>query len=162
MTDKVTLPSGGHTYQFAYERYLRPRRCDALQMLEIGLGCGMWYGGSGGRVAEGHSVPLWLAFLPRATLNVFEFQAECAVSFMATDPLNVGPALSRVKMFTGDQSNDADLINALNIMGPQDIIIDDGGHSMKQQQTSLRILLPFVKPGGICAWENRKKTIHTF
>ena len=29
-----------HAFQFAYEKYLRPRRCQRLRLLEIGLGCG--------------------------------------------------------------------------------------------------------------------------
>ena len=158
-TDKVTLPETAigmsHTYQFAYERYIRPRRCEALAMLEIGLGCGMPYRSSGGpstwaATPEGHSVPLWLAFLPRATLNIFEYKADCATRFKANDPLRVGAAFARMHMFTGDQSKDADLLKAMAVMGSQDIIIDDGGHSMMQQQTSFRVLFPFVKPGGIC------------
>jgi hypothetical protein len=30
-----------------------------------------------------------------------------------------------------------------------DIIIDDGGHTMKQQQDSFRVLWPLVRPGGL-------------
>ena len=29
-----------HAFQFAYEKYLRPRRCERMKLLEIGLGCG--------------------------------------------------------------------------------------------------------------------------
>lgn len=159
-TDKVTQPETtigmSHAYQFAYERYMRPRRCEPLSVLEIGLGCGMPYFGSDGKQVPakvaGHSVPLWLAFLPRAIINTFEFSEKCARAFFADDPLKIGaPLRDRVKMFLGDQSKDADLLKAMATMGPQDVIIDDGGHSMMQQQTSLRVLFPFVKPGGLCA-----------
>lgn len=162
VTDKVTVSgataiSMSHSYQFAYERYLRPRRCEKLDVLEIGLGCGMPYKDESGRevpsyMQAGHSVPLWLAFLPRATLNMFEYSEKCARDFFANDPLKIGePLRTRVKMFLGDQSKDADLLTAMAAMGPQDIIIDDGGHSMMQQEVSLRVLFKFLKPGGICA-----------
>jgi hypothetical protein len=161
-TDKVTLSMKkgikmSHSYQFAYERYVRPRRCEKLDILEIGLGCGMPYTDSTGAMVPeamraGHSVPLWLAFLPRASLNIFEFNEKCARDFFQNDPLHIGdPLHSRVKLFVGNQANDADLEKAMAAMGPQDIIIDDGGHSMMQQETSLRVLFKFLKPGGICA-----------
>jgi hypothetical protein len=76
-TDKVGLPPGiwpaaTHNYQWAYEKYLRPRRCEALKLLEIGLGCNMPYSKSHG-VAEGRSIQLWLGFLPKASIGVFEY-----------------------------------------------------------------------------------------
>jgi hypothetical protein len=160
-TDKVTLSPAmiplSHAYQFAYERYLRPRRCEALSLLEIGLGCGMPYKdqatGAYARTTEGHSMPLWLAFLPRANVTVFEYSADCARAFFANDPLGLGADFKRrARLFTGDQSKEEDLRRAMEEMGPQDVIIDDGGHSMMQQQTSLRVLLHYVKPGGVCAW----------
>jgi hypothetical protein len=158
-TDKVTLPPyvipQSHAYHFAYERYLRPRRCEALSLLEIGLGCNMPYKdgrtGAYARTGEGHSMPLWLAFLPRAKVAVFEYSADCARAFFANDPLGLGADFKRRgRLFTGDQSKEEDLRRAMEEMGPQDVIIDDGGHSMMQQQTSLRVLFHYVKPGGIC------------
>ena len=148
-TDKVPLPAGSvpyvHAYQFAYERYLRPRRCEKMSLLEIGLGCGMLYN-------EGHSIPLWLAFLPRTEISVFEYAADCARAFFANDPQNLGEDFKRrVRLFTGDQSKEEDLRRAMAQMGSQDVIIDDGGHTTMQQQTSLRVLLHYVKPGGVCA-----------
>jgi hypothetical protein len=164
-TDKVTLPPQiipqSHSYQFAYERYLRPRRCDELAFLEIGLGCGMPYkdGSSGAyaRTTEGHSIPLWLAYLPRARINVFEYSADCAHAFFNNDPLGLGDDFKRrARLFTGDQSKEEDLHSAMKEMGPQDVIIDDGGHSVMQQQTSLRVLLHYLKPGGVCAWRGAR------
>ncbi|CAI7883305.1 unnamed protein product [Closterium sp. NIES-53] len=35
-----------------------------------------------------------------------------------------------------------------HLVGLLDFIVDDGGHTMDQQQTSLKHLLPLVKPGG--------------
>jgi hypothetical protein len=41
-----------------------------------------------------------------------------------------------------------------NFGGDFDIIIDDGGHSMEQQQVSLGFLFKFLKPGGIFVIED--------
>jgi hypothetical protein len=156
MTDKVPQPLdvdqwGGHQYHFPYEKYLRPLRCNKVSMLEIGLGCDMGYKKGGAK--EGRSIRFWLAFLPNAFVNAFEFQAECARTWYAQDRGEIGRAVldARVKVWTGDQSSEATLVETMEAMGPQDIIIDDGGHSMMQQQTSLRVLFRYVKPGGICA-----------
>ena len=62
-----------------------------------------------------------------------------------------------VNVFAGDQSNVDDLAQ-VNQDGPFDIIIDDGGHSMKQQLTTLRTLLPWVKPGGLLILEDLQST----
>jgi hypothetical protein len=40
-------------------------------------------------------------------------------------------------------------IQNLKPLTPSSIIIDDGGHTMNQQMTSLNTLFPIVKPGGI-------------
>ena len=163
-TDKVTLPAShiamSHTYQFPYERWLRPIRCKPMKFMEIGLGCGMPYRGANGDYAattEGHSMPLWLSFLPHANITVIEYDANCAFGFMANDPLKLGPELKRrVRMFSGDQSKAGDLLHVVKQegIGMQDVIIDDGGHSMMQQLTTLRTLLPWVKPGGILILED--------
>lgn len=163
-TDKVTLPEShirmSHSYQFPYEHWLRPLRCKRLKVLEIGLGCDMSYRAMDGKYAatqEGHSIPLWLAFLPHANLTVIEFVAKCAEDFMANDPLKIGSELQRrVQMFRGDQSRKEDLLAvvAQPSVGTQDVIIDDGGHSMQQQLVTLRTLLPWVKPGGIFIMED--------
>ena len=42
-----------------------------------------------------------------------------------------------------------DLFQAITTLGPQDVIINDGGHTNMMQQTSLRVLFPYVRPGGI-------------
>jgi hypothetical protein len=64
----------------------------------------------------------------------------------------------RARPHVGDQT-DAELLNrigseALREFGGFDLVIDDGGHSMDQQQTSLRILAPYLKPRGIYVIED--------
>jgi hypothetical protein len=51
-------------------------------------------------------------------------------------------------MHRGDQRNPADLMAAVGNQ-PFDVIIDDGGHQMSMQITSLKVLFPTLPPGGI-------------
>ena len=52
------------------------------------------------------------------------------------------------KFVQGDQSNILDLQKCVVNEDLYDIIIDDGGHSMKQQQITFGFLIDYVKPGG--------------
>jgi hypothetical protein len=65
---------------------------------------------------------------------------------------------SRARPFVGDQTDEA-LLNrigteAVKKHGGFDLVIDDGGHSMEQQQTSLKVLSSYMKPHGIYAIED--------
>jgi hypothetical protein len=75
----------------------------------------------------------------------------CAHNWFQNDPHNIGRNVldARVTVTTGDQLKTDDLLQAITTLGPQDVIIDDGGHTNMMQQTSLRVLLPYVRPGGI-------------
>ena len=139
-----------HHYEFAYQTLVAPRRCTAASMLEIGLGCGMGYG-------PGHSVPLWMRYLPVASISVFEFDYPCLVDFLAHDPIVralVPNDVARLHLFSGDQSDPEALLRAVATTGPYDIIVDDGGHTMMQQIVSLSVLLQHVKPGGVYVLED--------
>jgi hypothetical protein len=117
-------------------------------VLEIGLGCGISYG-------AGHSVPLWLSYLPSATISIFEFGYPCVVDFLEQNPLKLSRSdFSRLHVFTGDQSDPDALLRAAAATGPFDVIVDDGGHSMMQQLVSLSVLLSHVNPGGVYILED--------
>lgn len=61
----------------------------------------------------------------------------------------------KIKTFICDQGKREDLENFINITNVDfDIIIDDGGHTMKQQQISLGILFKKIKSGGIYILED--------
>jgi hypothetical protein len=142
-TDKVNP----HLYQNVYSKYLPPVRCQPLRILEIGLGCGMPYG-------VGASYDLWLEYFPNAEIFFIEFDEECAKPFMNKNP--------RVKMFIGDQADRNFLNEFLGKSGGRfDFIIDDGGHGMNQQITSLEVLFPAVKPGGIYFLEDLLTSFET-
>jgi hypothetical protein len=57
---------------------------------------------------------------------------------------------SEASIFVGDQADEAFLRTFLiESSGNFDIIIDDGGHTMKQQKTSLELLWDSIKTGGV-------------
>ncbi|PKS11718.1 hypothetical protein jhhlp_001706 [Lomentospora prolificans] len=129
-TDKVTT----HEYQYMYEKYLPAIRNGHVKMLEIGLGCNMNYG-------PGKSYATWLEYFPNLDLYYIEYDGACAAKW--------AHKTQNAHVFAGDQSNVTFLEEFLDNAGMDfDVIIDDGGHTMTQQITSLEHLWRAVKPGG--------------
>ncbi len=57
---------------------------------------------------------------------------------------------AKATVFAGDQADTDFLATFLNEAGGHfDVIVDDGGHTMLQQKTSLHFLWPSIKPGGV-------------
>ena len=56
---------------------------------------------------------------------------------------------ANVSIFIGDQEDRAFLRKLMKKVGPVDIIIDDGGHTMGQQITTFEETYPYVREGGI-------------
>lgn len=59
-----------------------------------------------------------------------------------------------IKVIIGDQSKTEDLKKSIGVIKEYDIIIDDGGHFMEQQQVSFAFLFDFLKSGGIYILED--------
>mgnify|MGYP003679381147 CR=1 FL=1 len=117
-----------------YENRFESNRFNVTKVLEIG-------------VETGRSHRMWLEYFPNATIygvDIFETGKE------ELDRLQQGnPNLDRSILYKADQSDPLQLNQFLDKYGKDfDIIIDDGGHSMKQQQISLKILFNAVKKGG--------------
>ncbi|CAI5497879.1 unnamed protein product [Closterium sp. Naga37s-1] len=97
--------------------------------------------------AYGDSLQLWKRAFPRGVIYGIANDTTSSLMLQAAarDP--------RVRLMVGDQANGNFLQKAVsdikNEVGLLDFIVDDGGHTMDQQQTSLKHLLPLVKPGGI-------------
>ena len=126
-TDKVTT----HHYEYVYGQLLGPFRLENLNFLEIGLGCGMRYG-------PGKSIPVWKEFMPNANISILEFNEKCARPF--ADEVD--------HLYVGDQS-DLSLMKQIGETGGKfDVIVDDGGHTRKQQINSLIGLWPFLRSEG--------------
>lgn len=131
-TDKVN----GHSYQGLYGLYLGPIRYKNLTIIEIGLGCDMHYG-------PGKSLNLWREYLPNSEIHILEYNEKCARKFENLVD----------KLYTGDQS-DMQLLKKIASASKYDLIVDDGGHTRKQQVNSLIGLWPSLKPNGVYVIED--------
>lgn len=129
-SDKGTLaPSDGKhhgprlNFTTIYHQYFEPIRYYQLNILEIGIG-------------SGPSLKMWYDYFPNANIHAIDID-NC------TKHEN-----DRVKTYIADQSNRSQLQNIVNKTCKLDIIIDDGGHMMGQQQISFGCLFPHLKSGG--------------
>jgi hypothetical protein len=114
----------GHGYTDIYEGFLVQWRYAPLRIMEIG-------------VAGGGSLGLWYNYFPQA--SIFGIDIDDASRFEN----------ARVKTCRADQSKRDQLEKCLKQFGGSfDLLIDDGGHSMDQQQISLGYLFPHVRPNG--------------
>jgi len=139
-TDKITK----HAYDVAYDKYLpRYRTQPRVKLLEIGLGCNMGYG-------PGASLRVWQEYFKNTNLELhfLEYDRPCAEKWQ--------PKYPDVKFHIGDQASFHDLQKVIDDSGGQfDIIIDDGGHTMKQQIHTIEYMIPHaLKPGGIFIMED--------
>ena len=122
-----------HNYTELYERLFLQWKDEPIKIFEIG-------------VAEGGSLAMWQAYFPKARIY--------AIDIFDKSAFNNG----RVTTLVADQANRAQLQAAVASSGSDiDVLIDDGGHTMEQQQVSLGFLFPHVRPGGYYVIED----VHT-
>jgi hypothetical protein len=113
-----------HNYTELYERLLVDRKDDPIKIFEIGI-------------AEGGSLAMWQTYFPKA--RIF------AVDILDKSTFNN----TRVTTLIADQAKRDQLQTAIDASGSDiDVLIDDGGHTMEQQQVSLGFLFRHVRPGG--------------
>ena len=125
-TDKVSH----HKYHPVYENHFGHLRNKQIVLLEIG-------------VETGASLKLWEEYFPSAVVHGIDIRTE-ARKYLS----------SRGKIFIGDQADPKFLAEVIKDIGSPDIIIDDGGHKMDQQQISFQTLFPRLRPGGIYVIED--------
>jgi demethylmacrocin O-methyltransferase len=122
-----------HNYTELYERLFLQWKDDPIKIFEIG-------------VAGGGSLQMWQSYFPKA--RIF------AVDILDTSQFSN----ARVTTLIADQANRDHLQSAIAVSGSDiDVLIDDGGHTMEQQQVSLGFLFRHVKPGGYYVIED----VHT-
>lgn len=120
----------GHGYTETYERFVAMWKNEPIRIFEIGI-------------ADGGSLSMWQTYFPFA--SIYGVDINEASRFEN----------ARVKTCIADQSKRDQLKNCLEKFGGQfDLLIDDGGHSMEQQQVSLGFLFPYVRRGGFYALED--------
>ncbi len=113
-----------HNYTEIYERFFSPLKYKPIKIVEIGID-------------KGNSLNLWKAYFPRAKIYAIDI---IDASYLDS---------RRVKTFVADQASREQLNSFIREFGKAyDIIIDDGGHTMNQQQISLGFLFKYVKLGG--------------
>jgi len=135
-------------YMPHYESNFSSLKDSTIKILEIGI-------------ALGDSQKMWLEYFPNATVyGMDSFYSSShprhrQVCEQFTTSMQNNPHRDRFISFDGDQENETDLNNFLNQHGNEfDIIIDDGGHTMRQHQISLKVLFKALKPGGLYVIED--------
>lgn len=125
-----------HNYLEIYEKYFSKYRNSLENFLEIGL----W---------KGESIRMWREYFTTGNL----------VGADILDLSNI--QLPNTQIHVCDQSSRDDLENlVLKTYNKFDIIIDDGGHMMHQQQITLATLFKYVKPGGVFVIEDLHTSGH--
>jgi cephalosporin hydroxylase len=114
-----------------YETYFAKYVNTDVVLLEIGI-------------AHGGSLQMWKKYFgDKARIFAIDINPECK----SLEGENV-------KIFIGSQEDKKFLINILKEIPRPDIIIDDGGHTMKQQITTFEMLYDHVKDNGIYLCED--------
>jgi hypothetical protein len=118
-------------YFEVYERHLSRFRGAEVNLVEIG-------------VYQGGSLQMWKHYLGERA-NIWGVDISPDVKQFEED---------RVKIFIGDQA-DRGFLRALALDVPRiDILIDDGGHTMVQQRTTMEELFPKVDANGVYICED--------
>jgi hypothetical protein len=114
-----------------YDRHFSIYRNKEIVFVEIG-------------VAHGGSLQMWRKYFgEKALLIGIDINPECK-------KFEEG----NTKIFIGSQT-DVDFLKELKSkIPPIDILIDDGGHTMKQQITTFKVLFDHVKPDGLYVCED--------
>jgi hypothetical protein len=115
----------GHMYTDRYEIYLEQYRDVEFNLLEIG-------------VFDGASVKMWKEYFPKANIVALDIDPRCKQY-----------EEDRINIHIGDQTDVKFLQDVVKQYGHFEVILDDGGHSWKQQIVSFETLFPLLTPGGL-------------
>tara|TARA_S200002703_G_scaffold160092_1_gene176971 strand:- start:16733 stop:17437 length:705 start_codon:yes stop_codon:yes gene_type:complete len=119
-----------HSFTPFYNTHLFERRKIFTRVLEFG-------------VLYGNSLTMWNEYFPNAQIYGFDIN------------LDLVKTKDDIPKFRGDQSDRNDLQRFVDVYGSDfDLIIEDGGHTMEQQQVSFGFMFKHVKPGGVFILED--------
>ena len=124
-TDKATE----HQYCDFYEQHLSHLRFDKIKLLEIGI-------------YKNQSLMMWKEYFPNAEIHGIDI-----VDY-------TGNMIEGVHYHCFNVENIADITRFSQQHSDWDIIIDDGGHTMKQQQFAFKYLWKSLKSSGIFIMED--------
>jgi hypothetical protein len=114
-----------HMYTSKYNIYLESYRDIEFNLLEIG-------------VFDGASVKMWKEYFPKANIVAIDIDPRCKEY-----------EEDRITIHIGDQTDVNFLNEVVDKYGHFEVILDDGGHSYKQQIVSFETLFPRLTPGGL-------------
>jgi hypothetical protein len=113
-------------YLDIYHEHFKKYRVNDVVVLEIG-------------VFQGGSLSMWSNYFgPSARIFGIDTDAQCG-RFSG----------GNIQVFIGSQDDPVFLKKLMGFMPAPDIIIDDGGHYMRQQLTSFKYLFPWLKNNGL-------------
>ena len=124
-------------YTEPYIQYFEKLRDSDINILEIG-------------VAQGAGLLTWNEYFKNAQICGMDNWNKHRRSSATEEKIEK----ENIKFFKGSQDSRVDLEKMVKLFGTFDIIIDDGGHTMGQQQISLGCLFKSLKSGGIYVIED--------
>lgn len=114
-----------------YDRHFSKYRNKKITLLEFG-------------VSHGGSLQMWKKY----------FGEDIKIYGVDINPHCASLKEDGIEIYIGDQENRKFLRSIANDIGQIDILIDDGGHTMRQQITTFEELYPCVSPDGIFLCED--------
>ena len=126
LADKYGTDKGSsdHLYTEVYEYFFYPIKYEARKICEIGI----W---------KGASLKMFRDYFPNAVIYGIDINDASGLNSDA------------LKTFVADQANRKQLKDFIDTDGYDfDIILDDGGHTMEQQQVSFGYLFKYLNSGG--------------
>lgn len=145
-TDKM---KDQHNYVKFYEDLFEGKESDFLNILEIGIFRPTEdqikvKTNKGIKIPEvGASLKTWHDYLPNSNIYGIDINDFSDVNN------------DRIQTFICNQESIQELKNVVTSIGADlDVIIDDGGHTMKQHQISLSFLFTYLKSGGVYVIED--------
>ena len=109
-----------------YDRHFAPYRGRPVTVVEFG-------------VYHGGSLQMWRSYFGR----------RARIIGVDIDPRCQAAAGDRIEVVLGNQEDRDFLRDLRERVGPIDVLIEDGGHSMTQQITTLEEMLPAIREGGV-------------
>lgn len=118
-------------YFDVYHAHFRELRGKPVRILEIG-------------VAQGGSLQMWRNY----------FGPESVVYGVDLNPACKSLEEDGIRIRIGSQSDRRFLASLREEIGELDVVIDDGGHHMREQIATFEELFPIVRPGGVYLCED--------
>jgi 23S rRNA U2552 (ribose-2'-O)-methylase RlmE/FtsJ len=109
-----------------YDRHFAPYRGKEITVMEFG-------------VSHGGSLDMWRDYFgKKARIIGVDINPECE-KFKDKN----------TEIFIGDQEDKSFLKKLMDKVGPVDIVIEDGGHTMVQQNNTFEVVYPTMNPNGV-------------